>query len=272
MNETYKLAISRLKTCIQEITTWASKNFLKLNEAKTKFLNITRSSPKAKIPDFSLIDSEFLFSNCMKNLEFIFDQNLNLKTQINKVCRYGFFMLKNLWRISSKVPTISLKIQLVHGCILSHIDYCNALYFGLPKKDIKKLQRLLNAAVRFIYSLRRSDRVSITEYMKKCHFLPVHLRIQYKICVLVFKCLHGTAPGYLIDLLEKKKTLDKLRIKDDTTLLQLDHYEKVAYKNRKFSVAPPTLWNQLPKDIRESFSLSIFKTKSKLKTYYFELF
>jgi len=31
------------------------------------------------------------------------------------------------------------------------------------------------------------------------HWLPVPLQIEFKICLLVYKSLHGAAPGYLRD-------------------------------------------------------------------------
>src|SRR6218665_858879 len=31
------------------------------------------------------------------------------------------------------------------------------------------------------------------------HWLPVPLRVEFKICLLVYKSLHGAAPGYLRD-------------------------------------------------------------------------
>ena len=40
--------------------------------------------------------------------------------------------LRNLGGIASKL-SIDLKIQLVQSMILSHIDYCNALFYDLPE-------------------------------------------------------------------------------------------------------------------------------------------
>ena len=140
----------------------------------------------------------------------------------------------------------------------------------MPNKEIKKLQRLMNGSVRFIYNLRRKDNHSITHYLKKCHFLPVSLRSKFKICCLVFKCVYGGAPVYLSNLLEIKKSLPSLRINSDVTLLQQRKLYKENYKNRAFSIIAPILWNELPHDIRECGSLPIFK--SKLKTYYFDQF
>ena len=153
---------------------------------------------------------------------------------------------------------------------MSHIDYCNALYVNLPKKQTYKLQRLLKSSVRFIFNLRLSDRVSITEYTQRCHFLPVTARIDYKVCMLVYKCINGYAPVYLTELLHFKETLDSLRISNDKFLLQIPSYTtvKTKYQERKFSFAGPTLWNMLPYEIRNSKSINIFK--KKLKTFFFQ--
>ena len=42
---------------------------------------------------------------------------------------------------------------LVHAFVTSHLDYCNSLLFGVPKYQIDRLQKVLNAAARLIFSL-----------------------------------------------------------------------------------------------------------------------
>ena len=106
--------------------------------------------------------------------------------------------------------------------------------------------------------------------MKKCHFLPVKLRIEFKIALIVYKCLNNSAPGYLSNLIKPKDSLPSLRVYDDQLLLQIPKLHQSNYKNRKFSVAAPQIWNKLPLGIRKSNSTASFKTN--LKTYYFEIF
>ena len=105
--------------------------------------------------------------------------------------------LRNLGRIASKL-TKPLKVQLVHFLILSHIDYCNALFYNLPEYLLHKLTKVLYSAVRFIFGLRGSAlRMHMLPYLKRLHFLPVKFRIEFKIALLTHKCLHGYAPTYL---------------------------------------------------------------------------
>ena len=40
------------------------------------------------------------------------------------------------------------KIKLVHAFVTSKLDFCNSLLYGLSKKQLEKLQRILNAAAR----------------------------------------------------------------------------------------------------------------------------
>ena len=213
-----------------------------------------------------LFTTNFVAEIQAKNLGFVLDATLSCRYQINKVCRFGYFMLSNLWRISSNLTSISIKTQLVHSCILSHIDYCNALYYGVTKSEIYKLQRLMNSALRFIHDIKNS-RTPITPYMKMSHFLPVHLRIKFKICVLVFKCLNNSAPQYLQNLIALKVSLPSLRVYNDVTLLQSQSFETLSYKQRRFSQVAPKFWNELPISIRTLSSLCDFKNQLKTHLY-----
>ena len=247
---------------------WANKHFLKLNDSKTKFLAITTKLKQFHLP--SRLTEQFCFESTVRNLGFIIDNKLSFNAQINRVCQVSYFLLKNLRKISSKLTDINLKILLVKSCILSHIDYCNSLYIFLPDNKIKKLQRVMNAAIRFIYNLKLSDDYSITFYMKQCHFLPVKARVEYKIAVLVYKCLNNLAPEYLANLVEIKDSLDSLRISSDRLLLKTPRLNSINYKNRSFTNSAPRVWNKLPLILRQSGSLAIFQ--SRLKTHLFELY
>ena len=76
----------------------------------------------------------------------------------------------------------------------------------------------MNAAVRFTFNLKKSDRVSITSLSKTCHFLPVQSRIDFKIALIVYRCLNNSAPVYLQELLELKNSLPSLRVFEDKTI------------------------------------------------------
>ena len=74
-------------------------------------------------------------------------------------------------------------------------DYGNATLAGLPAYAISRLQSALNAAARLVFSLRKYDPVTLL--LQELHWLKVEQRIEYKLAVLVYRCLHGLAPPYL---------------------------------------------------------------------------
>ena len=176
-------------------------------------------------------------------------------------------MLRNLWQISSKLTDVNLRIQIVQACILSRLDYCNSLYINLPKTQINRLQRLMNSAIRFIYRIKRFELVSISGYAQRCHFLPVESRINFKICLLAFKCMHNAAPSYLMNLLIPKNSLSSLRIYNDKFLFHEPFPGNSNYKQRRFSVVAPKQWNILPYSIRSITNINMFK--KSLKSHFF---
>ena len=68
--------------------------------------------------------------------------------------------------------------------------------------QIAKLQRVQNAAARLIFGIRKFSHITPAFY--ELHWLPVSLRIDYKILLLTFKCIYGLAPTYLSDLISIK--------------------------------------------------------------------
>ena len=56
-------------------------------------------------------------------------------------------------------------------------------YYGLPKGQLQKLQRVQNAAARLITNTRKY--AHITPVLKSLHWLPVEQRLIYKILLIL---------------------------------------------------------------------------------------
>ena len=124
-----------------------------------------------------------------------------------------------------------------------------------------------NAAARIIAKKRKNDHIS--PVLQELHWLPVEYRIEFKINLLTFKCLHDMAPIYLRELLHVYTPKRLLRSSFKATRLETVNYKTKTYGYRSFSVHAPYLWNSLPENIRSIHSLSSFK--SHLKTHLFKL-
>ena len=70
--------------------------------------------------------------------------------------------------------------HLVSAFILSRVNYCNAVLAGLPTSTLAPLQRVINAAARFVAGATPCTHVS--GIMKSLHWLPIAYRIRFKLC------------------------------------------------------------------------------------------
>ena len=144
--------------------------------------------------------------------------------------------------------------------VTSRLDFKNALLYGLPHYLLDKLQRVQNTAARLLCGMGKYDHISAT--LKSLHWLPVKQRIEFKISVLVYKCVNGVAPQYLCKLLHFYAKDHELWSADDKTLLETPQV-RTKFGERAFCCYAPKIWNSLPKAVRSSKSIDTFKKKVK---------
>ena len=81
----------------------------------------------------------------------------------------------------------------------------------LAAKDVDRIQQLQNRAARFV--TRSKAEMHITPIHQDLDWLPIQERINYKIIVTVYKCIHRPAPTYLSSILTTRTRDNRLRQK-----------------------------------------------------------
>ena len=254
-----------LENCIKDVKQWMLENKLQLNDDKTEILLINPKKYDLNVDNITIGNDSIDFSDSAKKLGIYLCNDLSMKCHVTNLCQAIYLEIRRLKQMSTYVDQNSLKTLAV-SFILSRLDYCNSLFKNSNKDLINKLQKLQNFTAKVI--LKKSVRDHVTPCLIQLHWLPIKFRIDFKIAVLVYKCLNNLAPSYLCNLIELYSPIRNLR--SSNSLLLVNNVGKFkTLGDRSFSVSAPTVWNALPLVIRRSSTLDIFK--SHLKTHYFRI-
>lgn len=246
-----------LERAINTAGSWMTANRLKLNQDKTEFIVFASRYNENRIAVDSLNLSGETIKRVpkAKNLGVILDSELSFVPQIANICKSCMFNIRAIWKVR-RYLTVDITKQIVHSLVISKLDYCNSLLYGLPASYIARLQRVQNAAARLITLCPRREH--ITPHLKSLHWLPIIQRVEYKLITLTFKSVHGLAPTYLSDLITTYVPSRQLRSANQG-LLNVPSYNLKGYGFRSFRVAGPTLWNSLPPYLRSETDLPKFQ-------------
>ena len=110
-------------------------------------------------------------------------------TAVAKICRSALY---NMCRIQSFLTEDATQL-LVRALVTSQPGLLQLLA-GLPDSVTKPLQRIHNAAAHLIYNLTKISH--LTPLFCDLHWLPVVAHIRFKVMVLAFKAVNGTAPVF----------------------------------------------------------------------------
>jgi len=100
----------------------------------------------------------------------------------------------------------------------------------------------------------------ITPLLRKLHWLRVPERIKFQLCVLAFRCLHGTAPRYLADTLHlttSRSSCSRLQSAVTSTLI-VPATRRWTLGDCAFPAAAARAWNSLPSFVIDEHSLAVF--------------
>ncbi len=153
------------------------QNRLKLNNEKTEFILISSRQHLGKVTTTEINISEEIIQrkDFWKLLGATLDNRLTFKNMISLKCRIAMGNLQKLKRIR-KYLTLNAWKTIALGLIIT--DF-NALHAGLPETDLQKLQQVQNMTAKVVRGTSKYN--SSTAALKSLHWLPIRLRIEFKI-------------------------------------------------------------------------------------------
>ena len=273
----YRQAVQSMMTALDRLTDWMRVNQLRLNQGKTQFMWIGRRRMLDKIDPGGIHsrfpDVEFLTS--VSDLGVVLDESLDMDEQIGSTCRSCYYHLRQIRGVRHSLSDVAARTA-IQAFITSRIDYCNATLLGLSSALIDRVQHMMNLAAPLLLKLPKFSHIS-ARMKDDLHWLPVSVRIQFKITFTMWKCISGCAPDYLRELCHLLSTNSDHRQMQSSVagrfLLEVPRAKTVTMQRRAFAYAGPTLWNNMPEAICLSALLVSPDTiKKHLKTFFFSQF
>ena len=241
---------------------------MKINVPKTCVLFTYPDTAKIQPNQLQLLvgDQHITPSSSVRNLGVIIDSTISLEQHVSSLCKRGFFQLRRIANVRKYLDRDAI-IRLVTALVFAVVDNNNSLLYGLPAKQLDRIQSIQNAAFRLVNCLRRRDH--ITPQLLSLHWLPIRFRIHFKIATLVYRCINGIAPVYLSELVNLHVPgRSGFRSECDALKLVVHRYHLERYGERSFLASAPVIWNALPLFLRSCTSLLSFR--KNLKTYFFK--
>ena len=233
--------------------------YLKLNASKTQIIvfgppNVLR---QININGTQLADgAEIRFISNVKNLGVRMDESLTMEKHVMHLKSKSFQTIRKICKVRFLLTQDQLK-TVVNSLVVSCLDYCNCLFYGINEYALHQLQLIQNAAAKLVTGKYKHDHLETD--LNDLHWLEVKKRVLFKIGLLVYKALNGIAPMYVQELIcysHHGHTLQLLVPKVSSN-----------FGMRAFSVIGPKLYNSFPSWVKQAENVGLFK--KHLKTYLF---
>ena len=229
---------------------WFRDNYFDVNSDKFQGMVMDKSG---KI-DISLsIDGNTLTSSShIDVLGVTLDSKLRFDIHINQICNKVARQINALRRVS-KYLNEDNRIATYRAFISSNFNYCPLAWIFCGSKNMTKLEKLQERALRFVYKDRDC---SYEDLLKRGHFLSLSKSRYRFLAIEVFKCVKGLNPQYMNNFFKIKSIPYGFR---DSTILEQPEFNTKTYGYRSFRYVGAKLWNVLPLNLKNIDNLDIFK-------------
>jgi hypothetical protein len=206
-----------------------------------------------KNPSIHIQNSDLTCEKTVRLLGIEIDYQLNFDAHASSICRKASQQLNVLKRWDSLLNSLS-KLTIFHSFILSNFNFCPLAWHFCTEKNSKKLGKVQERALRFVYEDYNS---SYEELLHKAKVPSLQIRRIRTMALETFKIVNKIAPVCLQNLVRVKNSKYSFRY---VNVLDVPRVKSTHYGNKSFKFAAATLWNSLPNHFRTENSFSHFQS------------
>ena len=231
------------------VVNWFRFNEMKSNQGKCHLMVADINHKHYDSKSFVYLEDAFLENeDTVKLLGIMIDKQLKFDKHINGILKKANDKLNALLRVSKFMSQTKLRI-LLKTFIESQFNYCPLVWMFHSRALDTKINKLHERALRAVYKNKFLTFQQLLEIDKSFTF---HERNLQKLAIEMFKVKHNLCPKPFCDLFIYKE-------RDGEFVVPKISKERHGRETVRYM--GPKTWSIVPKDIKESDSLSVFKSK-----------
>ena len=230
---------------------WFSDNHMQANPDKFQTIAVGKKTHDKNII-FNLEGNKIECEDEVKLLGVTFDFRLNFNSHISNICKKASQQLNVLKRIGKHLNRLG-KLTIYYSFILSNFNYCPLVWHFCGETNTKKLEKIQERALKFIYD---EENCSYEELLERSKLPSLKIRRMRFLAIEVFKILNKQTPVYLHDLIVMKKTSYSFRYRNTVDLPRVN---TTRYGLNSIRYAAAKMWNDFEGNLREDMTLNQFK-------------
>ena len=145
----------------------------------------------------------------------------------------------------------------MNAFIHSQFNYCPLVWMCHNRTINSLINNIHERALRIVY---KNNISSFTQLLEKSGSVSIHHRNLQALAIEVYKALNYLSSPLMSDLIKLKETTYNLR---NTRALVSTNTKTTNYGINSISYLAPKIWDQVPKEIKNSKSFYIFKQKNQ---------
>ena len=241
----------RLESESRILTQWFSDNHMKAKPDKFQGLCIGNKTKEQSI-SFNLDGNTIFCEDSAKLLGVTIDFRLKFDIHISEICKKAARQLNVLKRIGKYLCKLG-KLNIYYSFILSNFNFCPLTWHFCGEAYTKKLEKIQERALRFIYEDYISDYHTL---LSRSRLPSLKLRRMRTMALEIHKIIHKQGPTYLHDLVVIKECSFNFRYKN---IAKIPQVRTTSFGSNSFRFSAPKLWNSLPQHFRDEVSFERFK-------------
>ena len=257
----HTLSENAVNSDLENLRKWSIANRLTLNVGKTGFMLIGTKQMIKSISNLQL--NVVIESNPVKQviecktLGVTVDQHLPWKSNTENICKKITSGISALRRLKEFVDRQTL-VSVYNAIVRPYFDYCCEVWDVFGETQSKRLQKLQNRAARIIRNM--SNDVHQTVVLHALGWKTLEAERKKAKAKMMYKLLNNMGPQSLTKLFSYKDEVTSYNLRNISSNLCLPH-PRTNNMKRSFMYGGAFLWNSIPREIKESKSLSSFQTK-----------